>query len=922
MFIKRFLKNLLLLTCILFTAQFAVAQALPTGFSYSAIGSGWVEPVGTTFNSTGTKLFVWQKGGQVYVCNWNGSTYVKQATAVVDIGPEVGNWRDHGMLGFALDPNFEVNGLIYMMYVVDRHYLLNFGTGSYNAATNNYLSATIGRITRYQTTTSGGNLVVVPASRTILLGESITTGIPILYESHGMGSLAFASDGTLLVTTGDAASYVSMDTGSVAETYYAQALTDGIIRPNENVGAFRSQMLNSLNGKLLRIDPTNGNGVSSNPYYNAASPRSAQSRVWAFGLRNPFRMCVRPNTGSANPATGDIGEIYISEVGLDTYEELNIISAPGTNCGWPMYEGLTPSAGYITATTANKDEPNPLYGTGGCTQQFFTFNNLIKPATADNNHTVYNPCNPAVPITSTNDNRFFHHLPSMDWKHRVDSARVAVFTSNNYIVQQIGTAGSGVVGKPFQGNAATGCVWYTGSLFPPQYNNTYFVADYGSNWIRNFKIQYIDKIQSVDSFEIATSAFTSIVHLSQDPLDGTLFCTDIGEGNIYRVTFGGNQAPIVKMSSDKKYGPGPLSVNFTGNTSYDPEGGHITYSWDFGDGTALNTTANPSHSFSSGNSLPKKFVVKLTVKDSVNAIAVDSLIISINNTPPNVTITSPINNSTYKVGTDSAYALTAIVTDAEHTPGQLKYVWQTALRHNTHQHIEPIDTNKVTSSVISRIGCNGDTYYWFVKLTVTDADGLSTIDSVKIFPQCVTLPIKLNSFAVTGQGNSNLLTWLTSEEINLRNFEIQRSYDGANFATIGSVNAATGSGANSYQYRDDNFLDGYVYYRLKMLDKDDKFAYSFIVRIYTGTKTNSDLTISPDPFKNQFLFGAVFTEAGKITIRIIDSKGAVVKIVKSQVNIGFNSLQIDKLDNLSNGVYYLELIQDESVRRTKLIKGN
>lgn len=76
-----------------------------------------------------------EKGGKVFVCNWNGTNYIKQSTAVLDISPEVGNWRDHGMLGFALDPDFEINGLIYVLYVVDRHYLMNFGTGSYNAAT-------------------------------------------------------------------------------------------------------------------------------------------------------------------------------------------------------------------------------------------------------------------------------------------------------------------------------------------------------------------------------------------------------------------------------------------------------------------------------------------------------------------------------------------------------------------------------------------------------------------------------------------------------------------------------------------------------------------------------------------------------------------------------------------------------------------
>ena len=117
------------------------------------------------------------------------------------------------MLGFAMDPNFQNNGLIYLLYVVDRHHLLYFGTGSYNPGTMISGQATIGRVTRYQTTMSGNNLVINPATRQILIGESKTTGMPILHHSHGVGTLAFAADGTLLVTIGDAASYEGNDAG-------------------------------------------------------------------------------------------------------------------------------------------------------------------------------------------------------------------------------------------------------------------------------------------------------------------------------------------------------------------------------------------------------------------------------------------------------------------------------------------------------------------------------------------------------------------------------------------------------------------------------------------------------------------------------------------------------------------------------------
>jgi len=711
-------------------------------FSASNIGSGWSEPVGAVFNKTGTKLFVWEKGGRVFVCNWSttSQTYVKQSTAVLDISPEVGNWRDHGMLGFALDPNFDVNGFIYLLYVVDRHHLIYFGTGTYNASTNDYLKATIGRITRYKLITSGSNQVADLTTRTILLGESKSTGFPILHESHGIGSLAFAADGTLLASCGDAASYNTTDAGNLSETYQVQSIADGNLRANENVGSFKSQMINSLAGKIIRIDPATGNGISSNPFYQSSSTRSARSRVWALGLRNPFRFCVRPNTGAINPAAGDIGELYVGDVGWTKYEELNIIKAPASNCGWPIFEGFNYQTSYASATTFNKDEPNPLFGTGGCTQQWFTFQNLIKQATPDNVNTVYNPCNSSVAISSGNSRRHFHRTPAIDWKHGVDSARVKYFDGTTLKVHQIGSVASGVTGTPFRGNAASGSCWYSGNMFPASYKNTYFQADYGGTWLKNFTIQYTDQITKVTNF---ASGFAAIVCVTENPLDGSVVVVDIGTGEVKKIKYGGNQSPVVVLSSNRTFGPSSLAVNFTGNSSYNPGGGILTYAWNFGDptsGSNTSTIANPSHTFTTTNSSPKKYVVKLTVTNNLGGTSVDSIIISVNNTPPVVNITSPVKNSLYVLGGDTVYQCQATVMDAEHPNGQLKYEWQTFLRHNMHEHAEPIDTFRNTSTVISRIGCSGDSYYWIVKLKVTDAAGLSTSDSSKLFPACNGTP--------------------------------------------------------------------------------------------------------------------------------------------------------------------------------------
>ena len=128
----------------------------------------------------------------------------------------------------------------------------------------------------------------MPASRTILIGESPSTGIPVVHESHVIGSLAFAADGTLLVSTGDAASYYTMDAGSDADTYWDRAIQDGILRPAENVGAFRSQILNCHNGKLLRIDPNTGNGIASNPFYSAAATPGSKVKGMGYGFSKCF----------------------------------------------------------------------------------------------------------------------------------------------------------------------------------------------------------------------------------------------------------------------------------------------------------------------------------------------------------------------------------------------------------------------------------------------------------------------------------------------------------------------------------------------------------------------------------------------------------------------------------------------------------
>ena len=103
------------------------ALSLPPNFYDESIADDWNQAVGLTFASDG-RMLVWEKAGRVWIVE-NG---VRSAAPLIDISEEVGDWRDYGLLGFALDPNFYSNGYIYLLYVVDYHHLAFFGTPNYD----------------------------------------------------------------------------------------------------------------------------------------------------------------------------------------------------------------------------------------------------------------------------------------------------------------------------------------------------------------------------------------------------------------------------------------------------------------------------------------------------------------------------------------------------------------------------------------------------------------------------------------------------------------------------------------------------------------------------------------------------------------------------------------------------------------------
>jgi len=821
------MRSILALCAVLALA--APARALPPGFTKQLVGGVWNQVVGVTFTSDG-RMYAWEREGRVWSVSASG---VKSAQPVLDISDEVGAWGDYGLLGVALHPNFLSNGYIYLLYVVDRHHLLHAGTPSYDPGANEYHDATIGRITRYRLEASSNFQTTDYGSRTVLLGESPSSGCPILHVSHGTGSLVFGVDGTLLASCGDVADFLDNDVGSSPETFFEQGLADGIITPKENVGALRSQLPDSLAGKILRLDPDSGDGVSSNPLYDPGAPRSARSRLWALGLRNPFRMELRPGTGSHDASEAKPGVLYVGDVGWDSREEIDVVDRPGLNFGWPLYEGVDAQSSYMALRRPNLDEPNPLYGqdvpgVGLCTKEHFDFQDLIHPATLEPTPSYPNPCDPAVQIPAS-ARKWVHERPKLDWYHHPSGpARWTSWSGNSPVATLVGPAadpnGRVVPGPQFGGNTTVGGAWYTGTQLPPEYQNTFFFGDYASGWIRTLRADSSENLLEVSDFEPAAGGVVDIV---MNPATGVLYYNE-WTAFLWKVTWVGvgNQPPQAVASLDAPFGPGPHTVQFQGDASSDPENGALSYEWDFGDGSPVSVLANPVHVFEAQPGIPTSYTVTLSVRDPDLLTSQTTLLVSVNNTPPDVAITSPLDGTLYPVGgTNLSYPLTALISDAEQTSG-LDCEWQVALHHNTHNHPEPVihGCAPPEPAAITPVGCDGNTYFSRVTLTVRDAGGLATVRSSDLLPSCTSgAPIANPDALVIARGTGAVA------QVLLNDFDTTSPIDPASIEIVepplhGELDLETLPGAIHYQH------DG-------LAGESDSFSYR--VRNQQGTLSNA-----------------------------------------------------------------------------------
>jgi glucose/arabinose dehydrogenase len=257
----------------------ATATQVPADGSFlvTKVASGFARPTFVTnAGDNSNRLFVLEKPGRIRVIKAG----LLVAQPYLDISSLVGsNSNEQGLLGLAFHPDFEKNGRFFVAYTAKN------GDNT---------------VAEYKAPDPASDFADAASGKVLF-------AVADQYPNHNGGMLAFGPDGYLYVSMGDG--------GSGGD-------------PNGN-----GQNINSMLGKLLRIDVNSGSpyGIpATNPF---ASRTDARKEVWAYGLRNPWRFTF-------DRATGDL---WMGDVGQDKYEEVDFQPADskgGENYGWNTMEGL------------------------------------------------------------------------------------------------------------------------------------------------------------------------------------------------------------------------------------------------------------------------------------------------------------------------------------------------------------------------------------------------------------------------------------------------------------------------------------------------------------------------------------------------------------------------------------------------------
>ncbi|MHB8458842.1 MAG: PQQ-dependent sugar dehydrogenase, partial [Candidatus Limnocylindrales bacterium] len=647
-----------------------------TGFADTIAISGLTRPTAVRFAPDGS-VFVAEKSGLIKEYPSLTST---TPTVVADLRTSVDDYWDRGLLGFTLDPNYPTSPYAYVLYTYDAP------IGGTAPVWNDACPSPPGP-------TTDGCVVSGRLSRLTISGTSSTETVLIndwcqQFPSHSMGDLHFGADGALYATGGDGASWNNVDYGqfggSTGSPTPANPCGDppaGVggteTSPTAEGGALRSQSLRRpstepvlLNGSVIRVDPSTGAALPTNPL--AGSANANARRIVGYGLRNPFRFAIRPGTN----------ELWIGNVGWGTWEAIDRVVDPlastVSNFGWPCYEGPAIQSSY---QAANLNLCQSLYASP---------TGLVGP------YYAYNHASPVVPSETC----------------------------------------------PTGSSSITGLTFYAGGRYPAAYNGALFFADHSRNciWAMLPGSNGLPDPTNIQTFDAGAS---NPVGLEIGP-GGDLFYVDHEGGAIHRISVQSSSIPTAAISATPTAGAVPLTVNFDGTGSTDPnQGGTLSYSWDLnGDGVyGDSTSATPAYTYTVAGAV----TVGLRVTDSLTGFSgTTTKVISPGSIPPSPVIDAPASSLTWVVGDTISFSGHA--TDRAGSPIPASGLnWTVIIHHcpsNCHTHL--IQTFSGVASGSFAAPDHEYPSYLELQLTATDSAGLQATASVSLYPKTVQLSFGSN----------------------------------------------------------------------------------------------------------------------------------------------------------------------------------
>ena len=191
----------------------------------------------------------------------------------------------------------------------------------------------------------------------------------------------------------------------------------------------------------------------------------------------------------------------------------------------------------------------------------------------------------------------------------------------------------------------------------------------------------------------------------------------------------------------------------------------------------------------------------------------------------------------------------------------------------------------------------------------------AVFDNLSVGPQNSPLPVNFIGLVAT-RNNSNVdLKWDVSEEVNVREYQVESSTTGSSFTPVGS---AAAKGKSIYTFTNYNVPSGTVFYRIKSVDIDGRYKYSGILKLDGSNSFSSGLQLYPMPASNEVTVQHKRTSVNS-KLMITAADGQIVRVVYPIQ--GSSHTPVD-LTALAKGIYFVRLDDGKGdIESAKLIKN-